>query len=119
MNRDRLLFDAKAKALELAKDYAPPAVPDPIRLAGPSGIMALDMAVADMRKNGKATPYDVTVSAAAARVLSGGEKADWTKPVTEDDLYRLEREEFMKLVHNDGTLARIEHMLEKGKPLRN
>ncbi len=119
MNRDRLLFDAKAKALELAKDYVPPAVPDPIRLAGPSGIMALDMAVADMRKNGKATPYDVTVSAAAARVLSGGEKADWTKPVTEDDLYRLEREEFMKLVHNDGTLARIEHMLEKGKPLRN
>lgn len=119
MNRDRLLFDAKAKALELAKDYAPPAVPDPIRLAGPSGIMALDMAVADMRKNGKATPYDVTVSAAAARVLSGGEKADWTKPVSEDDLYRLEREEFMKLVHNDGTLARIEHMLEKGKPLRN
>lgn len=119
MNRDRLLFDAKAKALELAKDYKAPEPVTDIRLPGASGRMALDMAVADMRKNGKATPYDVTVSAAVARVLSGGEKADWTKPLTEDDLYRLEREEFMKLVRHDGTMARITHMLEKGKPLRN
>ncbi len=119
MNRDRLLFDAKAKALELAKDYKPPVPVTEIRLPGPSGRMALDMAVADMRKNGKATPYDVVTSGAVARVLSGGEKADWTKPIGEEDLYRLEREEFMKLIHNEGTMARIEHMLEKGKPLRN
>lgn len=119
MNRDRLLFDAKAKALELAKDYKPPVPVTEIRLPGPSGRMALDMAVADMRKNGKATPYDVVTSSAVARVLSGGEKADWTKPIGEEDLYRLEREEFMKLIHNEGTIARIEHMLEKGKPLRN
>ena len=52
-------------------------------------------------------------------VLSGGPKADWTKPVSEDDLLTLERSEFMKLLHNEGTLARIEHMLDKGKPLRN
>jgi len=119
MNRDRLLFDAKQKALELAKDYKAPEPVLDIRLPGPSGKMALDMAVADLRKSGKATPYDVVVSAALARVLSGGEKGDWTKPMGEEDLYRLEREEFMKLVHHDGTIARIEHMLEKGKPLRN
>lgn len=119
MNRDRLLYDAKMKALALVKNYAAPEPVKEIRLAGPSGKMALDMAVADMRKNGKATPYDVTVSSAVARVLSGGEKADWTKPVSEEDIYRLEREEFMKLVRNTGTQARIEHMLEKGKPLRN
>ncbi len=119
MNRDRLLFDAKQKALELAKDYKVPEPVTEIRLPGPTGRVALDMAVADMRKNGKATPYDVTVSGAVAKVLSGGDKADWTKPVTEEDLYRLEREEFMKLVRNDGTIQRVEHMLEKGKPLRN
>lgn len=119
MNRDRLLFDAKQKAIELAKDYKAPEPVVDIRLPGPTGIMALDMAVADLRKSGKATPYDVTVSAAAARVLTGGEKADWTKPMAEDDILKLERDEFMKLVHNDGTIARIEHMLEKGKPLRN
>ncbi|HEU4839739.1 MAG TPA: 3-hydroxyacyl-CoA dehydrogenase NAD-binding domain-containing protein [Micavibrio sp.] len=119
MNRDRLLFDAKQKALALAKDYKAPEPAVEIRLPGPTGKVALDMAVADMRKNGKATPYDVTVSASVAKVLSGGDKADWTKPVTEEDLYRLEREEFMKLIHNDGTIQRVEHMLEKGKPLRN
>ena len=119
MNRDRLLFDAKQKALELAKDYKAPEPVTDIRLPGPTGKLALDLAVADMRKNGKATPYDVVVSAAVAKVLSGGDKADWTKPVGEEDLYRLEREEFMKLVRHEGTQKRIEHMLEKGKPLRN
>jgi 3-hydroxyacyl-CoA dehydrogenase len=119
MNRDRLLFDAKAKAIELAKDYKAPEPVTDIRLPGPSGKLALDMAVADMRKNGKATPYDVTVSGAVARVLSGGDKADWTKPLTEDDLYKLEREEFTHLVRNPGTMDRVTHMLEKGKPLRN
>lgn len=119
MNRDRLLFDAKQKALELARDYKAPEPVTDIRLPGPSGKLALDMAVADLRKSGKATPYDVTVSAAVARVLSGGENADWTKPLTEDDLYKLERAEFIELVRNPGTMARVEHMLEKGKPLRN
>lgn len=119
MNRDRLLFDAKQKALELAKHYAPPLKVEDIKLPGPSGRYALDMAVADLRKSGKATPYDVVVSSALARVLTGGDKADWTKPMTEDDILKLEATEFMKLVHNDGTMARVEHMLEKGKPLRN
>jgi 3-hydroxyacyl-CoA dehydrogenase len=119
MNRDRLLYDAKQKAIELSKNYEASAPHAEIRLPGASGRYALDMAVADMRKNGKATPYDVTVSAAVAKVLSGGDKADWTKPLHEDDLYRLERDEFMKLVRNPGTMARIEHMLDKGKPLRN
>ncbi len=119
MNRDRLLYDAKQKALALVEGYQAPEPVTEIRLPGPSGKYALDMAVADLRKSGKATPYDVTVSAALASVLSGGPKADWTKPMTEDDLYRLEREEFNKLVRHDGTVARVEHMLEKGKPLRN
>jgi len=90
-----------------------------IRLPGPTGKYALDLAVSDMAKSGKATPYDITVSAALARVLSGGDKADWTVPMKEDDILKLEREEFMKLARNPGTVARIEAMLETGKPLRN
>ncbi len=119
MNRDRLLFDAKQKALELAKDYQVPEAVEEIRLPGPTGKMALELAVNDLRKNGKATPYDVPVSLAVAEVLSGGPKADWTQPVSEDDLLKLEVKEFMQLVKNEGTQARVEHMLEKGKPLRN
>lgn len=119
MNRDRLLFDAKQKALELAKDYTAPEKRSDIRLPGPSGKVALDLAVADLRKSGKATPYDVTVSSALATVLTGGEKADWTEPMNDDDIIQLERDAFMKLVQNEGTMQRIEHMLTTGKPLRN
>jgi 3-hydroxyacyl-CoA dehydrogenase len=77
------------------------------------------MAVADMAKSGKATPYDVVVSKHLAAVLTGGDQADWTKPMSEDDLLRLELEQFAHLVKNEGTMARIEHMLDNGKPLRN
>lgn len=119
MNRNRLLFDAKKKALELVNGYQPPVQREDIRLAGPSGKYALEMAVADLRKTGKASPYDVIVCEALARVLSGGEKADWTTPLKEDDIIKLEREEFMKLARRPETLARIEHMLDTGKPLRN
>ncbi|HQX28204.1 MAG TPA: 3-hydroxyacyl-CoA dehydrogenase NAD-binding domain-containing protein [Alphaproteobacteria bacterium] len=119
MNRDRLLYDAKQRALGLAKDYKPPVKADDIRLPGAGGKMALDLAVGDLKKSGKATPYDIVVSDALANVLTGGKKGDWTVKLTEDDLLKLELSEFMKLLHNDGTLARIEYMLDNGKPLRN
>lgn len=119
MNRDRLLFDAKQKALELVEGYEAPRKRDDIRLPGPSGKMALDLAVDDLKRSGKATPYDVTVSAALARVLTGGDKADWTEPMNDNDLLKLELDEFMKLVRHEGTMQRIEHMLATGKPLRN
>jgi 3-hydroxyacyl-CoA dehydrogenase len=118
MNRDRLLFDAKARALKLAENYVPKEKITDIRLPGASGKTALDMAVSDLQKSGKATPYDGVVSSHLASVLTGGNK-DYTDKVSEDDLLALELSEFMKLLHHDGTLARIEHMLEKGKPLRN
>jgi 3-hydroxyacyl-CoA dehydrogenase len=120
MNRDRLLFDAKQKAMEMAKDYTAPAPIDDIRLPGPAGKAALDQSVAaDMAKSGKATPYDIVVASHLATVLSGGADADWTKTMSEQDLLDLEIEEFMKLLHNDGTHERITHMLSTGKPLRN
>ncbi len=118
MNRDRLLYDAKARALELAKNYAPPEKVENIRLGGAGAKAALTLAVSDLRKSGKATPYDVVVSDHLATVLSGG-GADYTEDISEDDLLKLELSEFMNLLHNEGTFARIEHMLEKGKPLRN
>ncbi len=119
MNRDRLLFDAKKKALALSNDYKPPEKAEDIRLPGAGGKTALDLAVSDLRKSGKATPYDVVVSGAVAAVVSGGKKGDWTVKMKEEDILALELKEFMKLLKNEGTMARIEHMLENGKPLRN
>ncbi len=119
MNRDRLLYDAKQRALKMVKGYQAPEERDDVRLPGPSGKMALDMAVGDMRKSGKATPYDVVVAEHLARVLSGGDQADWTKPLSESDILKLELEQFSALIRNEGTMKRIEHMLDTGKPLRN
>ncbi len=117
MNRDRLLFDAKAKVLALAEGYHPPK-PAEYRLPGPGGRVALDLAVDGFAAQGKATPHDVVVSKAVARVLTGGD-ADALDVLSEDDITSLEREGFMALVRNPASLARTEHMLATGKPLRN
>jgi 3-hydroxyacyl-CoA dehydrogenase len=118
MNRDRLLADAKAKALKLARRYKAAAPPQEIRLPGPTAKAALELVVNDFRHQGKATPHDAVVSLELATVLSGG-NTDITDTLGEDDLTKLERQAFMRLIRTEGTLARIEHMLETGKPLRN
>ncbi len=117
MNRDRLLADAKARALELAEGYTPPEPPE-FRLPGPSGLAALRLAVEGFQARGLATDYDGVVSSHLARVLTGGD-TDPTETITEEQLLELERTEFMKLTREPRTQARIEHMLETGKPLRN
>jgi 3-hydroxyacyl-CoA dehydrogenase len=117
MNRDRLLADAKAKALAMVEGYAPP---DKIEIAlpGPTARVALEMAVNDLRLKGTATAHDQVVARQLAGVLSGG-ATDITESVSDDNLLKLEREAFMTLVRQPATLARMEHMLETGKPLRN
>jgi len=117
MNRDRLLTDAKAKALALADGYQPPAPPE-FRLPGESGHVGLNMAAQSFRKRGLATDYDMVVSDALAGVLTGGE-ADLVDTVSEQDMLKLERDAFMLRVRDVRTIARVEHMLETGKPLRN
>jgi 3-hydroxyacyl-CoA dehydrogenase len=76
------------------------------------------MAVGGFFRLGKATAHDVVVSGALAETLSGGD-TDMTRTLDEDALLKLERASFMKLARNKDTLARIEHMLSTGKPLRN
>ena len=117
MNKDRLLFDAKQRVLALAQDYKPPQ-PAEYRLPGPGGRVALDLAVEGFAATGRATPHDVVVSKAVARVLTGGD-ADPLDVLSEDDVTDLERGAFMQLVRNPASLARTEHMLATGKPLRN
>lgn len=117
MNRDRLLFDAKAKALAMVDGYVPPE-PVEFRLPGPGGKAALTLAVEGFHQQGKATDHDVTVSLAVADVLTGGD-TDVTETVTEEALLKEERAGFLKLLRTTPTLDRIEHMLTTGRPLRN
>ena len=117
MNRDRLLADAKQKALSLVEGYQPPEKPV-FRLPGAAGRVAFNGAVADFAKKGVATPYDVVVAGRLANIVTGGE-ADIIDEVSEDQLLKLERAAFMESVKDARTQARVEHMLETGKPLRN
>ena len=117
MNRDRLLADAKAKALELADGYAPPEEVK-LHLPGESGRAAIEMAVRVFELQGLVTPHDRVVVEELKQVLTGGD-TDIVDEVGEDDLLKLERTAFMKLIRHPGTLARVEHMLDTGKPLRN
>jgi len=118
MNRERLLAAAKARALALAENYKAPA-PSEFHLPGPSGKTALLMAVDNFFKQGKATAYDRIVAEGLAEVLTGGPSADPTEPTPEDKISALERQTIMRLLRNANTLARMEHTLETGKPLRN
>ncbi len=117
MNRDRVLAAAKERALTLAENYVPPEVGE-LSLPGPTAEAAMKMAVDGFRKLGKATPHDEVVAGALANVLSGGE-TDMTATMSEDAILELERSAFMSLIRHPDTLARMEHMLETGKPLRN
>ena len=114
MNRDRLLAAAKAKVLKLAPTYQ---VPESVSLSlpGPAARVSLQMAVKGLAMIGKASPYDVEVTSKLAYILSGGDDGD----CTEDEILKMECDVFSTLIRNPKTLARIEHILETGKPLRN
>ena len=116
-NRDRLLADAKARALALAEDYAAPE-PATIRLPGKTGRIALKMAVKGLARTGKATAHDLVVVDHLGTVLTGGD-TDATREIPEERLSELERQAILALIRIPATIARIEHMLETGKPLRN
>ena len=64
----------------------------------------MELAVDGLKRQGKATPYDVVVSEALAEVLTG-DGADMTETVSEDKLYAAERKAFLRLVKDPRTLG--------------
>ena len=62
--------------------------------------------------------HGIRVGSELANVLSGGDTSI-EKTLTEDDLYKLELESFMRLIQTKETQDRIKHTLSTGKPLVN
>ena len=118
MNRYRLLADAKARALAMVDGYKPPAPPEFTWMTGRSGQTMAAGLVHGFRQRGQALEHDAVVNLALAEVVCGGD-ADMTDKLTEQQILDLERKAFMRLVKTPASLARIQHMLETGKPLRN
>jgi 3-hydroxyacyl-CoA dehydrogenase len=115
---DARLFAAKRKALSLASCYRPPLPPGELKAPGRSAAAALEANVYNLRLGGFIGEYDARIATAVARVLAGGDVPAGTL-ISETELLGLEREAFLSLCGEERTLARIRHMLETGKPLRN
>ena len=118
MNADRLIHDAKAVALELAATGYRPPVPAALPVFGDSLGAELKLGIYLMQKAGHITEYEGQIARKLAHVICGG---DVTRPSTAPEQYflDLEREAFKSLCGQQKTLARMEHLLKKGKVLRN
>jgi len=119
MNRERVLSDAKARALELVRaGYEPPVPRNDIPAPGESLLAALKMGVHMMRQGGYITDYEVKLGGKIAEVLCGGNVTPGT-PVSEQYILDLEREGFKSLCGEKKTQERIQFTLKTGKTLRN
>jgi 3-hydroxyacyl-CoA dehydrogenase len=117
MNPDRLVGDAKELALEVARDYAPPARAQ-VKVGGEVAFALLKLGIWSYRQGGYISDYDGTVLEKVAHVLSGG-RLTGEQMVPEQHILDLEREAFLSLCGNAKTQERIQHTLKTGKPLRN
>jgi len=119
MNRERVLADAKARALELVRSgYEPPQPRTDIPAPGENILATLKMGVHLMRQGEFITEYEVKLATKIAEVLCGGNVTAGT-PVSEQYILDLEREGFKSLCGEKKTQERIQYTLKTGKTLRN
>jgi 3-hydroxyacyl-CoA dehydrogenase len=119
MNRERVLSDAKARAVELVRaGYEPPVPRTDIPAPGESLLATLKMGVHLMRQGDYITDYEVKLGAKIAEVICGGNVTPGT-PVSEQYILDLEREGFKSLCGEKKTQERIQYTLKTGKTLRN
>jgi len=119
MNRERVLSDAKARAMELARaGYEPPIMRTDIPAPGENLFAALKMGVYLMRQGGFISDHEQKLGTKIAEVLCGGNVTPGT-PVSEQYFLDLEREAFKSLCGEKKTQERIQYTLKTGKTLRN
>ena len=119
MNRERVMADAKAYALDRVREgYQRPTPRTAIPVGGQGVLAALKLGVHLAWRAGHISDHDAVVGRALASVLAGGSLPHRTT-VGEQYLLDLEREAFLELCGERKTLERIQHTLKTGKPLRN
>jgi len=119
MNRKRLLADAKAKALALDQaGYIQPVPRNDIKVLGNQALGIVYIGASSMHAGNYISEHDKKISEKLGYVMSGGDLSQPTE-VDEQYLLDLERKAFLELCAERKTLERIQHMLTKGKALRN
>ncbi len=119
MNRDRVLSDAKVRALELVRaGYEPPVMRTDIPAPGENILAALKLGVHLMRQGEFISDHEQKLGNKIAEVICGGNVTPGT-PLSEQYLLDLEREAFKSLCGEKKTQERIQYTLKTGKTLRN
>ncbi|MER2141534.1 MAG: 3-hydroxyacyl-CoA dehydrogenase NAD-binding domain-containing protein, partial [Priestia megaterium] len=118
VNGDHLLNDAKNSVLALHDTGYKPPVRTKIPVVGETGYATLLLGAQSMKYSGYISEHDYKIASKLAFVLAGGRVA-FGSEVDEEYLLDLEREAFLSLVGEAKSQERMQHMLVKGKPLRN
>ncbi|MEI4770550.1 3-hydroxyacyl-CoA dehydrogenase/enoyl-CoA hydratase family protein [Psychrobacillus sp. FJAT-51614] len=118
VNPDHQLYDAKQAALALADAGYKAPIREKVPVTGSPGYATLLLGAEGMFLSGYISEHDLKIAKKIAYVIAGGEVPYGTL-VDEQYLLNLEREAFLSLVADPKSQARMQHMLVKGKPLRN
>ena len=118
VNPDHLIYDAKQAALALYEAGYTPPKKEKIPVTGDSGYATMLLGAEGMFLSGYISEHDLKIAKKLAFVLSGG-KVPYGTLVDEQYMLDLEREAFLSLVQEPKSQQRMQHMLLKGKPLRN
>ncbi len=116
MNRNSLLEVSK-KILSENKDFKAPDE-HKFNLPGKAVRGEMDKILEKLYNDKVILEHGVEVAKELAHVLSGGDTTI-DKTLSEDDLFKLELDAFMRLIETQKTQDRIKHTLATGKPLVN
>jgi len=119
VNKDRQIATAKKHALLLAESgYTQPPKRKDVKVLGKQALGMFLVGTDSMEASHYISEHDKKIANKLAYVMAGGDLSEPTM-VSEQYLLDIEREAFLSLCTERKTLERIEHMLKKGKPLRN
>lgn len=117
-NSDHLIYDAKQAVLALHEQGYKPRVRRKVPVVGETGYATLLLGAEAMRLSGYISEHDLKIAKKIAYVIAGG-RVPFGTEVDEQYLLDLEREAFLSLIAEPKSQQRMQHMLVKGKPLRN
>ena len=119
VNKDRQIAVAKQHAKLMADaGYTQPVKRTDVKVLGKQALGMFLVGTDAMKDSKYISEHDMKIANKLAYVMAGGDLSEPTL-VSEQYLLDLEREAFLSLCTERKTLERIQHMLTKGKPLRN
>jgi 3-hydroxyacyl-CoA dehydrogenase len=119
VNTARQVATAKAVARQMADmGYTKPVARHDVKVLGKQALGMFLVGTDAMNASKYISEHDQKIANKLAYVMAGGDLSE-PQLVSEQYLLDLEREAFLSLTGERKTLERLQHMIQKGKPLRN